>query len=969
MADYTATTDMTLEQAIANGPMLDGDNLTVDSEAKVTCTETPSILMGNITIENGNFHLDGLNISAGNIINLVGESGSGITVNAQGSLTVTGDWFSIGTTDGTDAQSISLSTYWGSEFEDDIPAIWIETGRRIDYDNSSGTLPEIDDWVYLVSDENVHGRIVEVNEISSYIVVKFLTGSLANDDNIAVKKVVQNNGPDMQVSWTAQVNNASGDILESGVYQEFGNATANNTNHLSQLGDGIGGFAFNHTYQATSLTLASSLVGGFVPPSGCDIRIPNVHISTSDTTNFPLGNTNRPTAIGDWYDLSTGNGGDVNLSICNVGVASLFCAGANVFTASFVGSTGPLGSEDTAAAVSYTNCVVSDDAFGTLYADESAFALNSVVSSGTVTDCYILRARTNNVRFDYEYSNNIIVRNTVVSYGGGSVAAFRGNCYTGYVSSNITFENCAAIGEPTNSRGLVTFEACSGITIENFRASLTQDYSTYSGGGFNALFFQLGPGTRDIYINGIFPLGTGWGAEAIIRFYRASDGKIRCMGMIDDKIDFNNGMQYVIGGQDFCSNIDIARIWTENSGTTNYRFTSYPTTTNSVKITNCSSRYDATFYIRALDDLRITGFHAGSGSLGSYGGLYQINQGSYGRQIHDFFRSSTQGAIVCYLVAPTDKVNNVTIISGNPSFLNDGRLNMANGDSLEIEQDFYTKGHIAFTGSITATRPQANWGTDNWTNITKEFQYDLGNGYNGTWLDATTASNWTSITGSHFFNYDNELGGPFTIGESLSWTGGTGILSSITDNGTTGTMYIIVNSGSTAPTDGQTITGVASSATADVDGAVTEYSDIIEGVRVKYRFTATADTTDMTFFATDTISTLDKQKENFVPIDQDEVTVQVTAQDAATSVAIEGARVLVEAAAGGDLTVGTDILSGTTDVSGIVSKDDFVYTSDQPITIKVRKATSPPYYKAYDGVGVIGSSGILTIASMIGDGS
>jgi len=85
-------------------------------------------------------------------------------------------------------------------------------------------------------------------------------------------------------------------------------------------------------------------------------------------------------------------------------------------------------------------------------------------------------------------------------------------------------------------------------------------------------------------------------------------------------------------------------------------------------------------------------------------------------------------------------------------------------------------------------------------------------------------SEWSIIGSQYSFDYDNELGGPFTVGEALSWTGGTGYLVELTDAGVTGSMVIVVDGG-VAPSDGLTITGGASSATCDVDGAVTQRDD------------------------------------------------------------------------------------------------------------------------------------------------
>ena len=76
------------------------------------------------------------------------------------------------------------------------------------------------------------------------------------------------------------------------------------------------------------------------------------------------------------------------------------------------------------------------------------------------------------------------------------------------------------------------------------------------------------------------------------------------------------------------------------------------------------------------------------------------------------------------------------------------------------------------------------------------------------------------------FAYDGESGGPFTRGETLTFTSpsGTGYLSVLTDDGSTGRMQIRLLSGST-PADNSTITGGSSGATAAVNGTVSASED------------------------------------------------------------------------------------------------------------------------------------------------
>ena len=76
-----------------------------------------------------------------------------------------------------------------------------------------------------------------------------------------------------------------------------------------------------------------------------------------------------------------------------------------------------------------------------------------------------------------------------------------------------------------------------------------------------------------------------------------------------------------------------------------------------------------------------------------------------------------------------------------------------------------------------------------------------------------------------------------------------------------------------------------------------------------------------------------------------QVTTLITVKtDATPGVEIEGARVYLEAAAGGPLTVGTVIFNELTDINGQVS-DSRSLASAQPVLGKVRMGTTSPFYK------------------------
>jgi hypothetical protein len=102
---------------------------------------------------------------------------------------------------------------------------------------------------------------------------------------------------------------------------------------------------------------------------------------------------------------------------------------------------------------------------------------------------------------------------------------------------------------------------------------------------------------------------------------------------------------------------------------------------------------------------------------------------------------------------------------------------------------------------------------------------------------------------------------------------------------------------------------------------------------------------------------------------QNTVTVKVTVKDINTGAEIENARVLVEAAAGGDLPAGTDILTGLTNASGIIQTTSFNFTNPQPVQGKARRATTGygSLYKSSPISGTITAAGLDITILLIPD--
>lgn len=94
-----------------------------------------------------------------------------------------------------------------------------------------------------------------------------------------------------------------------------------------------------------------------------------------------------------------------------------------------------------------------------------------------------------------------------------------------------------------------------------------------------------------------------------------------------------------------------------------------------------------------------------------------------------------------------------------------------------------------------------------------------------------------------------------------------------------------------------------------------------------------------------------------VTIDAPKPSVTITVKDAATLSAIQGARVYLKTDAGGPEAEGTELFNDLTDVNGQVTIAAYDYTSNQPVSGRVRKGSSSPFYKTGAVAGTITASG------------
>ncbi len=743
MAAYNATTDMTLEAAILAGSMIDGETLDISNGAVVTCTETPSILIGHLDINDGEFKIDGKNISAGNSIAFVGEWGHQITAYGVGTVTVDGDWYSIGTTDGTDNQTFDLASYYNtSKFVDCVPMIQVETGRRLIFDAGVGLTPAVDDFVFKTSDLNVFGQIIEVQP--TYIVVGWLTGSVADNDSIEIRKVVDNVGPDFQISWTATINNALGDIKEAGIYQEFGNSVENGVSYKGDFSHHAGGFVFDQFFQTTTITMGTSLgpTGGFVPPNGCDVRLPNIYIASASVASYSLEDTYWiGTNANSAYNLSTGNAGAVDFNVCNIGSAFMHCLNPRSIHGKYVGFVQTFGAKTPGSYATFTHCTAITSPFAlTGSPSELAFYLDNIINGASVTNCLCI-GKGPLLTIGASSAFDITIRNNIVSEIEGNSQSNTIVCYSFETCTDTLLENnINYLGAFPQADQALLFNLCNDITVKNHLSANSQAI----GAGESASGTLSFNTSNTIYLEGAQILHEAVNDTEMIRFLDANNVKVRAIGLIDDPIDMGIDGAEMIDLAGICNNVDMARC--HKTGGIPLSLMILSNTSKNITLTNCSGDYDGEVELDGIN-MQLKGYRGGSGSIGNIKGIENDLAAVYGNGMFDIFRSDTTGAIALVLTPSSPESSHYTILAGSPRFFTDGDLDMLPGDIIEYEMQYSALGHLTFTGTFSAAVGTGSEGSDEWGNIDIDLQYDVGAGWNGVWLDLKTPANLTGITG------------------------------------------------------------------------------------------------------------------------------------------------------------------------------------------------------------------------------
>jgi hypothetical protein len=206
--------------------------------------------------------------------------------------------------------------------------------------------------------------------------------------------------------------------------------------------------------------------------------------------------------------------------------------------------------------------------------------------------------------------------------------------------------------------------------------------------------------------------------NGLVNFTACYDWTVRNIGTTGAALNLGsaNASGVIVNGGGNNDGGRVQRVYTSNSRTGPWAFVN---SDNNITLETVAGDYADTSVIAALNTVakgvRLTGATTGQTSV-------------YGTHWKDSFTSATVGKIEILCNEPTTATAaQCAITAGTPRFNSAGQVALtAVGDQVTWEMPYFAKGHTQFQDYVAT-------GT-NTANLEFTYQYDLGSGYNGSWL-------------------------------------------------------------------------------------------------------------------------------------------------------------------------------------------------------------------------------------------
>lgn len=465
---------------------------------------------------------------------------------------------------------------------------------------------------------------------------------------------------------------------------------------------------------------------GFLPPSGCKVRIPAILWTCCTRTTSGSGARVLPNAtLATRQEFVTTGAGYLDLR-------GIVCQWYANFSQAFYVKWKSCAISDTMVLSEIASPLDVDDCIVSPTQAQLNLALNvsSCFAGGVVQN-------SNFWRFSlaasgaYTTSLNYVTGVTFSANLYGSLT-LRANATTGTMTStqavNCTFSNEVLVG----GRGLfIGAQNCTFNTLGYYDHTITT--TTSSTNPMSLLEFTTGGSGNTV--NGVsLPLPANGPYAALVTVSACYRTTVKNMGTSMSVPLAMNASVTGLGVNATGNNdgITIKRMFLSNTRTGPYAFVN---SDNNVLVENVRGDYADTSVIAALNAVV-----KGAGLTAATTGQVSV----YGSHWITRFTSATAGFAEILCNEPTaSSAAQCSATGGSPQFNSSGSLLLTKvGDQVTWEMPFFAIGYTAFTNSaptITGTNVTYSTGA-RWGNHDIEFQVDTGSGYGGSWLALTAAN-------------------------------------------------------------------------------------------------------------------------------------------------------------------------------------------------------------------------------------
>ena len=646
---------------------------------------------------------------------VVGEATNNVSVPRLGSHVTTGDWFELGTTDGTDDQVFAIPVM------DHIPAIWVETAVAsgvyeiwlnggVRWGTSTQFIPTDARGKYFGQWQEINGNATNATPtITTTTTAGLVVGMPVNNHHNTV---------------TAPI--ADGCVITAIVPGVSLTLSKNATSTAATI--------IRSPTNAITIARRATNSCGFKPVTGLRVRVPNVFCSTADSSSwtgnqcwigaasrYELNATTAGTISADkasmlWYHNVVGA---YAYSVTNCGVSHSLCFNWGNFATPMVFNDNGAGLEGLPA----FSCI-SGSAMpfgGEIKRNRLARGVNTAIADRTATMSDCANFNIDNNQWEHFGGDGITDRafgdNRMLEVTRFTNSTFDNNTFIGGILLVSTSVDCPARNHVFADRLNGTTNATIPLNAIVYQASCTdciiEGMTIFAGLAnvhpYSPLVSLLSSSQR-IKVRNIgtyaspFPAGSANKCFGAVTVNNVFDCEINRIYMDDTR-------SFLVNGNNTCNNLVIDDVF---------------------------GGYASSCFVNPLNTT-MRGLRATTVSTGQ--------SAVYGSHWLDQVDSATTGRIQVQCNEPTAaSAAQCAITAGTPKFTSAGIVAMPTlGDQITWTMPYFAIKHTAFFASdlaVTSTNP---------ANFLFEFQADTGSGFSA-WAAATSANltaigSWAAATG------------------------------------------------------------------------------------------------------------------------------------------------------------------------------------------------------------------------------